>query len=151
MAETWSKLSWNRTRSLARSQTYTNQCSKLELFSHLSSSSRHFSRAKMRYSLVTALYCTSFLSPIFPPFLYISATFVNILKILDSYWAKKIWSRRLKAPDWSINCKNRQRISPEYLAWKIQKSSSFLNFYFSSHPHVFKVLLKKHSGEFFSS
>jgi hypothetical protein len=28
MAETWSMLSWNRTRSLARSQTYTNQCSK---------------------------------------------------------------------------------------------------------------------------
>jgi hypothetical protein len=49
-----------------------------------SSSSRHFSPAKIRYSLITALHCTSFL----PPILYaVAPPFVDNLKILDSYWA----------------------------------------------------------------
>ncbi len=142
MAETWSMLSWNRTRSLARSWMYTNQCSKTGTVLSL--------EVKMRYSLVTALYCTSFLSPIFPSFLYSSAIFCWYFKNSRFLLGDKIWSRRLKAPDWSIDCKNRQRISPEYLARKIQKSSSFLkNFYFSTHQHIFLVLLKRHFGEFF--
>ncbi len=156
MSETWSILSPNRTRSPARSQVYTNQCSKtgtvlsLEVREHSLSCSRHFLGANIRYSLVTALHCTSFLSRHFSSFTVQQRhLFVDIFKILDSYWAT--------------------RLCPAY--WRLLIGRQIVNIAKGSHPSIwlgkFKsrlhsktlisqntniyilVLLKKRFGEFF--
>ncbi len=130
MAEAWSmlKLDENRTRSLARSQTYTNpvqkwNCSRIFFFLF----PPFFSRQNALFvSNCTALYFVSFAH--FSSFdvqqRHLLLYFKNSRFLLDD----KLYCRRLKGSDWSMDCKNRQRIQSRTFGLENSKVVFILKF-----------------------